>query len=289
MFDRSEADLQVKPLRIIFLSVEGNDTEVCYLSHVHKFRDLLDIKTGVHIHTLKRQKSDTNSAPSDVLELLEEYLVIRNTDNLPKRIRDQIPGIYSIEFIKSYLEEDENLDSFKKKKFEDLLRQTGIDLEYERFLHEYSGEDDIFGIVIDRDHDTHSIKQLRAIKEQCFENGYRLFITTPLFEFWLLLHLSDIKNDYSDQLEDFKKNPKVSNKHTVVSSEVSRIAGHSKKISENIFKKFYLYKIDYAIKQATEQFCTNLDQLIGNTENEDSEYGMLGSNLTDLFSLLREK
>ena len=75
----------------------------------------------------------------------------------------------------------------------------------------------------------------------------------------------------------------------MVSSEVSRIAGHSKKISENIFKKFYLYKIDYAIKQATEQFCTNLDQLIGNTENEDSEYGMLGSNLTDLFSLLREK
>ena len=115
MFDRSEADLQVKPLRIIFLSVEGNDTEVCYLSHVHKFRDLLDIKTGVHIHTLKRQKSDTNSAPSDVLELLEEYLVIRNTDNLPKRIRDQIPGIYSIEFIKSYLEVQKKHNTKLKK------------------------------------------------------------------------------------------------------------------------------------------------------------------------------
>lgn len=288
MFDRAEEDHQDKPLRIIFLSVEGNDTEVRYLSFVDKYRDVLEIKKGVHIHTLKRAKSDTNSALRDVLELLEEYVVLRNTDSLPERIRSQIPGTYSAEFIEAYIREKDDLDFSQKKQFESLLRQAGIDLEYERFLSEYNGEDDIFGIVIDRDHDTHTITQLREIKNQCDENGYKIFITTPLFEFWLLLHLSDIKNDFPDRLEEFRKNPKKSNKHTVVSFEVSNIAGHSKKLSEAIFKSFYLGRIDYAIKQVTESFCTNIEQLIGSDEDVESEYGLLGSNLPELFELLRE-
>jgi len=289
MFDRPEEGHQEKPLRIIFLSVEGNDTEVSYLSFINKYRDVLGIKSSVHIHTLKRAKSDTNSAPRDVLELLEEYLELRNTDNLPERIRSQIPGTYSAEFIKAYLEEREQLDFSQKKQFEALLRQTGIDLEYQYFLSKYNGEDDVFGIVIDRDHDTHTITQLKDIKKQCDENGYSLFITTPLFEFWLLLHLSDIKSDYSNRLEEFRKNPVQSNKHTVVSYEVSQRAGHAKKLTEAKFKDYYLNKIDYAIKQATESFCTDIEELIGNNENEESEYGQLGSNLPELFILLREK
>lgn len=32
MFDRAEEDHQDKPLRIIFLSVEGNDTELDYVT-----------------------------------------------------------------------------------------------------------------------------------------------------------------------------------------------------------------------------------------------------------------
>lgn len=287
MFDRPEADHQENPLRIIFLSVEGSETEVRYLSYVDKYREVLAIKAGVHIHTLKRAKSDTKSAPCNVLELLEEYVDLRNTDNLPERIRTQIPGTYSAEFIKSYLEEDDGLDSSQKKQFEELLKQVGFDLEYQRFLHEYSGKDDIFGIVIDRDHDAHTITQLRNIKRQCDENGYKMFITTPLFEFWLLLHLSDIKKDYSGRLEEFRKNPVKSNKHSTVSFELSKIAGHSKKLSEGKFRAFYLDKIDYAIKQVNESFCTDIEQLIGSNDDENSEYGLLGSNLPDLFTLLR--
>lgn len=288
MFERPEEELQEKPLRIIFLSVEGNETEASYLSFVNKYRDTLDIKACVHIHTLKRAKSDTKSAPRDVLELLEEYVDIRNTINLPERIRNLIPDTYSEEFIRAYLEEKEILDFSQKKQFEFLLRKAGIDLAYEHFLHKYTGEDDVFGIVIDRDHDAHTITQLRDIMKQCTENGYKIFITTPLFEFWLLLHLADIKKDYPDRLEDFQKNPKTSNKHTMVSYEVSKIAGHSKKLSETRFKTFYLPKIDYAIKQVNEAFCTNIEQLIGSEEDSDSEYGQLGSNLPELFELLRE-
>ena len=288
MFERPEEKMQEKPLRIIFLSVEGNETEASYLSFVNKYRDMLNIKTCVHIHTLKRAKSDTKSAPRDVLELLEEYVDLRKTVNLPERIRRLIPDKYSEEFIRTYLEEKDMLDFAQKKQFESLLRQVGIDLAYEHFLHTYTGEDDIFGVVIDRDHDAHTITQLKDIMKQCTANGYKIFITTPLFEFWLLLHLADIKKDYADRLEDFRTNPKTSNKHTMVSYEVSKIAGHSKKLSETKFKTFYLPKIDYAIKQANEAFCTNIEQLIGNEGDEDNEFGLLGSNFPELFELLRE-
>lgn len=289
MFERPEEDTPESPRRVVILSVEGNKTEQDYFNYVEKYREQLGIKACVHVHPLKRAKHDNHSAPEDVLELLEEYIELRNSKNLPKRMRDVIPEVYSDGFIKKYLDNSADIDSKRKKDFEWVLEQAGIDIQYDKYLKDISGKDDAFGIVIDRDYHSHSVKQLQSIVKQCEEKGYRCFITTPLVEFWLLLHVANIKEIYSDELEKFRENEVASNKHTYTSKKLSELAGHTKSISENKFKENYLNNIDYAIEQVKTNFTTDINELIGTDENDDTKKGALGSNLPELFELLRKE
>jgi hypothetical protein len=55
-----------------------------------------------------------------------------------------------------------------------------------------------------------------------------------------------------------------------------------------VFKKFYLNKVDYAISQANSNFATDLDDLIGSNKSDDSKCGKIGTNMPELFTLLRE-
>ena len=288
MFSRPEEIFPEKPLRIIFLSVEGNVTEQNYFSWLEKYREKLGIKTGVHVHPLRRGKRDNFSAPAQVLELLEEYIEIRESDILPDRMRKVIPTKYTDAFVQQYMKDPDSVDKDKKEQFEMLLKQVGIDLEYQFFVKEYQGQDDLFGVVIDRDYNTHTVMQLNEIRKQCIEKGYHFFITTPCFEFWLLLHLVDVKKQYKGDMQKFRDNEKKTNKHTFTSLQVSEHAGHSKKISEKIFRQYYLNHIDYAISQAGKSFSTDVEKLIGTDKTEDSQKGKLGTNLPELFKLLRE-
>lgn len=99
MFSRPEEIFPEKPLRIIFLSVEGNVTEQNYLDWIEKYREQLGIKAKVHVHSLRRGKRDNLSAPAQVLELLEEYIEIRESDILPDRMREVIPIKYTDDFV----------------------------------------------------------------------------------------------------------------------------------------------------------------------------------------------
>lgn len=288
MFDRKEEDEQEAPLRIVFLSVEGNNTEIQYFDYIEKYRKKIGIKKGVHIHPLKRAKNDNHSAPEDVLELLEEYVELRESKDLPKRLLDSIPKNYSYDFVKNYLNNEFQKDDPKIKEFEILLYEVGIDLAYNFFLKEYKGKNDVFGIVMDRDYKSHSVRQMRKIVSECKEKQYRCFVTTPLFEFWLLLHLVDFTSENKIDLDKVLLNDAVSKKHTYTSKKVSELAGHSKKISEEKFIKYYLPNIEFAIQQAKNSFCITLEELIGDDISEEAKRGKLGTNIPELFELMRE-
>ncbi len=288
MFVRPEESNKEPPLRIVFLSVEGNKTEQDYFEWIEKYREQLEIKARVHVHSLRRSKHDTLSAPEHVLELLEEYIEIRESEILPERMRRLISTEYTDDFVKQYIETPECVDATMKNNFEMLLQQIGIDLEYEYFLKEYSGKYDVFGVLIDRDYSTHSVTQMNKIKNECKEKGYHFFVTTPCFEFWLLMHLVDVCSVYTHNLQEFRDNARKSKKHTFTSYEVSQLAQHSKGIKEDIFKRKYLSKVNYAIRQVKEYFSTDIDELIGTDDSDDTKKGKLGSNLPDLFDLLRE-
>ena len=286
MFSRMDDDINESPLRIVFLSVEGNKTERQYFEYIEKYRTKLGINASVHVHPLQRAKHDNLSAPQNVLELLEEYLEVRNNERLPERLKKVVPEKYSEEFVKKYLNSELDTNDKKVVEFETVLTTTGYDVIYNNYLREFKGKDDVFGIVIDRDYNSHTVSQMKQIVKACTTKGYKIYITTPLFEFWLLLHLVDLKCLTTEELALINVNHVVSKKHTYTSKMVSDIAGHSKNISEKIFQKVYLHKIDFAIEQARE-LNVDINELIGNESSEKAKMGKIGTNVYELFDLLR--
>ena len=229
-YDRETPNEQITPRKIYFISVEGVATEVEYLQGLSDYRTELGINALVNIEVLRRKTKDGYSAPEQVIELLEEYLSLREAgNNIFPDIPDEIKNNFSPDFIQLYIETPESISPKERNRFELALRKTGYDLAYRKYLSKYTSNFDEFCILIDRDAGSHSSEDMNFILQYCKENNYRCFITNPCFEFWLLLHFSDVYEEYSDQLDLIRENKKVSNAHTFVSNELSVKAHHGKK------------------------------------------------------------
>ena len=185
----------LEPKRVVFLSTEGTKTEVQYFNFIEKYRERLGIDAVVHIEVLRRY--DTNRDPENVLELLEEYIRFRENKMFEKIIDSLSIKNYSIEFIRTYLENPSNISQKEYNKFKAVLNEEHLDLLYLDFLSKYHGKDDKFGIVIDRDCGSHSVEQMKSVFEKCKEKNYLCYITNPCIEFWQLLHVSDVASEYS--------------------------------------------------------------------------------------------
>ena len=229
-YDRETPNEQITPRKIYFISVEGVATEVEYLQGLSDYRTELGINALVNIEVLRRKTKDGYSAPEQVIELLEEYLSLREAgNNIFPDIPDEIKNNFSPDFIQLYIETPESISPKERNRFELALRKTGYDLAYRKYLSKYTSNLDEFCILIDRDAGSHSSEDMNFILQYCKEKKYRCFITNPCFEFWLLLHFSDVYEEYSDQLDLIRENKKVSNAHTFVSNELSVKAHHGKK------------------------------------------------------------
>ena len=229
-YDRETPNEQITPRKIYFISVEGVATEVEYLQGLSDYRTELGINALVNIEVLRRKTKDGYSAPEQVIELLEEYLSLREAGNdIFPDIPDEIKNNFSPDFIQLYIETPESISPKERNRFELALRKTGYDLAYRKYLSKYTSNFDEFCILIDRDAGSHSSEDMNFILQYCKEKKYRCFITNPCFEFWLLLHFSDVYEEYSDQLDLIRENKKVSNAHTFVSNELSVKVHHGKK------------------------------------------------------------
>lgn len=260
--------------RVVFLSVEGEVTERRYFEFVRESRETLGIKSVVEIHVLRR--GDSSSSPEKVVELLENYLEVRNNNDFLAEVDKLELKHYDKEFIHKYLEAPDTIDVKEKRQFEGFLKEEQLDLTYLLFLNKFkgsdNGENDVFGIVIDRDVGNHSPENMARIFDECDEKGYRCFLTNPRFEFWLLLHVADVKSEYPDELEkmlDF--NDETVDKHLLEKT------GGGKKIQRKTFDTYFLPNIDTAIERAN-GLCTSRNKLLD----------QLGSTLGELFELLRE-
>lgn len=260
--------------RVVFLSVEGEVTERRYFEFVRESRETLGIKSVVEIHVLRC--GDSSSSPEKVVELLENYLEVRNNNDFLAEVDKLELKHYDKEFIHKYLEAPDTIDVKEKRQFEGFLKEEQLDLTYLLFLNKFkgsdNGENDVFGIVIDRDAGNHSPENMARIFDECDEKGYRCFLTNPRFEFWLLLHVADVKSEYPDELEkmlDF--NDETVDKHLLEKT------GGGKKIQRKTFDTYFLPNIDTAIERAN-GLCTSRNKLLD----------QLGSTLGELFELLRE-
>ena len=259
-YDRETPNEQITPRKIYFISVEGVATEVEYLQGLSDYRTELGINALVNIEVLRRKTKDGYSAPEQVIELLEEYLSLREAgNNIFSDITKKKKNNFSPDFIQLYIETPESISPKERNRFELALRKTGYDLAYRKYLSKYTSNFDEFCILIDRDAGSHSSEDMNFILQYCKEKKYRCFITNPCFEFWLLLHFSDVYEEYSDQLDLIRENKKVSNAHTFVSNELSVKAHHGKK--GIAFKEKYLPHIEEAIIRAS-KFASDNEALI---------------------------
>lgn len=260
-FERETEQDKIEPQKIFFLSVEGNETEKEYFEGISANRHHLGINAVVDVEVLNRRRKDTNSAPWQVIELLEEYLRLRESGN--ETLIQDIPGEfiqkYGEAFIQNFLDNGQDITKRQRNEFVTDLFKIGYDINYRKYLQKYNSDLDEFGILIDRDMQTHSEANMLECIEYCKEKNYSCYIANPCFEFWLLLHLSDVKEEYSDRLSDIKENKRISQNHTFVSKEVSLKAHHGK--SEINFKKNYMAYIDTAIARAKE-FASDETELV---------------------------
>lgn len=264
----------IAPKRVVFLSVEGTSTECDYFKNLEYYKEQLGIDALVHVKVLKKQ--DTNSDPESVYKLLEEYIQLRTSGEFEEELSTLELRSYDSDFIRKYLEEPSALSKREVRKFEAVLREERYDLLYLYFLSKFHGEEDRFGIVIDRDQKSHPAVTMGNIREKCSQKGYLCYISNPCFEFWLLLHVCDVKTEYAAQLDQLLENPLAENGHTFVSNELQQKTGKRKKIQRKTFEDFYLPNIDTAIERSK------------GFSPEENLLEEVGSNLWKLFDVLRK-
>lgn len=138
-------------------------------------------------------------------------------------------------------------------------------------------ERDEFWIVIDRESPTHVCheKLLTKLKDcEDFGNNFKVGVTNPLFELWLLLHVDDLSN--YNQAELFE-NKKVSISKRFIDKKLSELlAGYSKekrKINKIMRKIVNKSNIQKAIKQEG-QIENDFNKIISN-QNLGSNIGIL--------------
>lgn len=81
-FARKDETEKIEPKRMVFLSVEGDQTERTYFQNLN---DYLDTQL-IQIEVLRHRRGDGYSDPKYVIELLEEYIDVRQGDLIPKEL-----------------------------------------------------------------------------------------------------------------------------------------------------------------------------------------------------------
>ena len=76
LFTRIDDSLNIQPKSIIFIAVEGNETEYDYFRNIDKFRAELGIDNLIRVEVIKRANNDTKSSPESVFDLLCEMVDI---------------------------------------------------------------------------------------------------------------------------------------------------------------------------------------------------------------------
>lgn len=249
LFDREEETSDVK--RLFFLSVEGESTEPSYFINLNRVLKELGVDDAA-LHVLRHRK-DGLSSPEDVYLLLEECRTIRDRrcELLPLPVIDRLREEFSTEEIEKLMNGSSDVSVEKFKRFQDVLVNLGINLNYYEYLKSAPSAGDRFVVVIDRDVRSHTRECLDEIIRKCRDNAYLCCLTNPCFEFWLLLHLADVDGLLEpDELQKIQDNVRVSKRHTYVSGLVSRLARHYKHINEHTFDRYYGPCLGKATKNA---------------------------------------
>ena len=136
----------------------------------------------------------------------------------------------------------------------------------------YSEDIDKMCLIVDRDKKSFKEEQYNYVKEECKKKNFKLYVTNPCFEFWLLLHFDEV---HLINKEELLENKRASSKVRFVESELKKYFPYNK---NKYNAELLIEKIDLAIENE-KKFCENIEEL------KDK----LGSNIGLLIKELKEK
>lgn len=204
-----------------FIASEGSNSEPMYFDGLN---DSIISENVTIINILRDYATICNSHPSFIVKMIKEFILNVTFDEitileLKNKIDNcihennyniDINNIYS-KLLLIYEKEDyrikkDNLNDlflqiFKSEVYKDLAKNFPLYFEAQNVT--YSSTVDKLNIVIDRDEQNFKDFQYDEVVEFCRNNNVNLYVSNPTFEFWLMLHFSEVENeDKTEMLEN---------------------------------------------------------------------------------------
>ena len=306
--ERTRISKEDRTIKKYFLVFEGNRTEEIYFNAINELKDKIGINPLIEIISIERTYTEEGwSNPKKILEQLLKDLeeiengkisyktlvnkiieIIMEDEKISSKILKEISSEKMIENIKNDIESLDNivenveedceflLNMIIKKLFltiEEIPNILEIVLKnIENKQITYSEDIDKMCLIVDRDKKSFKEEQYNYVKEECKKKNFKLYVTNPCFEFWLLLHFDEV---HLINKEELLENKRASSKVRSVESELKKYFPYNK---NKYNAELLIEKIDLAIENE-KKFCENIEEL------KDK----LGSNIGLLIKELKEK
>ena len=306
--ERTKISKEDRTRKKYFLVFEGSRTEEIYFDTINELKGKIGINPLIEIISIERTYTEEGwSNPKKILEqLLKDLEEIENGRISYKTLVDKIieiimenekffskisKEISSKEIIEDIKNEIESLDDIVENIEEDceifldiIIKKLFFTIEeipniLETILKNikneqitYSEDIDKMCLIVDRDKKSFKEEQYNYVKEECKKKNFKLYVTNPCFEFWLLLHFDEV---HLINKEKLLENKRASLKVRFVESELKKYFPYNK---NKYNAELLIEKIDLAIENE-KKFCENIEEL------KDK----LGSNIGLLIKELKEK
>ena len=306
--ERTRISKEDRTRKKYFLVFEGNRTEGIYFNAINELKDKIGINPLIEIISIERTYTEEGwSNPKKILEQLLKDLeeiengkisyktlvdkiieIIMEDEKISSKILKEISSEKMIENIKNDIESLDNivenveedceflLNMIIKKLFltieeiPNILETVLKNIENKQIT--YSEDIDKMCLIVDRDKKSFKEEQYNYVKEECKKKNFKLYVTNPCFEFWLLLHFDEV---HLINKEELLENKRASSKVRFVESELKKYFPYNK---NKYNAELLIEKIDLAIENE-KRFCEDIERL----KNE------LGSNVGLLIQELKGK
>lgn len=308
--ERTRISKEDRTRKKYFLVFEGNRTEGIYFNTINELKDKIGINPLIEIISIERTYTEEGwSNPKKILEqLLKDLEEIENGKISYKTLVDKIieiimedkkisskisKEISSEKMIENIKNDRKSLDNIVENVEEDcefllnmIIKKLFLTIEeipniletvlknIENKQITYSEDIDKMCFIVDRDKKSFKEEQYNYVKKECKRKNFKLYVTNPCFEFWLLLHFDEV---HSIDKEKLLENNRITAKSKVryVEAELKKYFPYNK---NKYNAELLIEKIDLAIENE-KKFCEDIGEL------KDK----LGSNIGLLIKELKEK
>ena len=306
--ERTKISKEDRTRKKYFLVFEGSRTEEIYFDTINELKGKIGINPLIEIISIERTYSEYGwSNPKKILEQLLKDLeeiedgklsyktlvdkiieIIMEDKKISSKISKEISSEKMIENIKN---DRKSLDNIVENVEEDcefllnmIIKKLFLTIEeipniletvlknIENKQITYSEDIDKMCFIVDRDKKSFKEEQYNYVKKECKRKNFKLYVTNPCFEFWLLLHFDEV---HLINKEELLENKRASSKVRFVESELKKYFPYNK---NKYNAELLIEKIDLAIENE-KRFCEDIERL----KNE------LGSNVGLLIQELKGK